>query len=146
MASGETLPYPDRRYTDLVADHAASAPDTVAVRQWDTVLTYRQLCTAAGELAATLRANGPHPLIGVCADRQPMLVAGLLGVLASGAAYVPLDPPCHPRGCTTSPARRACAPSSATRSARACSTARASICCRSRRCLVQSRRPTPRPW
>ncbi|GAA1400605.1 hypothetical protein GCM10009662_22460 [Catellatospora coxensis] len=96
MASGETLPYPDRRYTDLVADHAASAPDTVAVRQWDTVLTYRQLCTAAGELAATLRANGPHPLIGVCADRQPMLVAGLLGVLASGAAYVPLDPALPP--------------------------------------------------
>lgn len=92
MASGEALPFPDRGYAELVAGHAASAPDAVAVRQWDTVLTYRQLCTAADDLAATLRANGPQPLVGVCADRQPMLVAGLLGVLASGAAYVPLDP------------------------------------------------------
>lgn len=96
MVSGETLPFPDRRYPDLVADHAASAPDAVAVRQWDTVLTYRQLCTAADELAATLRANGTQPLVGICADRHPMLVAGLLGVLASGAAYVPLDPALPP--------------------------------------------------
>ncbi|WP_155373804.1 non-ribosomal peptide synthetase [Catellatospora vulcania] len=93
---GAVLAFPDRRYPDLVADHAAERPDAVAVRQWDTVLTYRQLCTAAATLAATLRAAGPQPLVGVCADRQPMLVAGLLGVLASGAAYVPLDPALPP--------------------------------------------------
>ncbi|GAA1360253.1 non-ribosomal peptide synthetase [Catellatospora chokoriensis] len=93
---GAALVYPDRRYPDLVADHAATSPDAVAVRQWDSVLTYRQLCAAAGDLSAALRVGGPQPLVGVCADRRPMLVAGLLGVLASGAAYVPLDPALPP--------------------------------------------------
>ncbi|MEV4414361.1 amino acid adenylation domain-containing protein [Catellatospora sp. NPDC049609] len=91
---GPALDYPDRRFPDLVADRAAAHPDAPAVRQGDTTLTYGALCASAEALAA--RLPGPEPLVGVCADRRPPLVVALLGVLASGAGYVPLDPALPP--------------------------------------------------
>ncbi|GHJ47262.1 hypothetical protein Cs7R123_46040 [Catellatospora sp. TT07R-123] len=96
MAQGEVREFPDRRFPDLVADQAARRPDAVAVRQWDTTVTYGELCGAASALAARLRADGPPDLIGVCADRTPTLITALLGVLGSGAGYVPLDPALPP--------------------------------------------------
>lgn len=95
MSQGDVLPYPDRRFPDLVADRARAFPDAVAVRQWDTTLTYGELHAAAGALAARLR-DASQVLVGVCADRQPPLVVALLGVLRSGAGYVPLDPALPP--------------------------------------------------
>src|SRR5204863_7058192 len=35
---------------------------------------------------------GPGTLVGVAMDKSPALVAAVLGVIKSGAAYVPLDP------------------------------------------------------
>ncbi|MFC7761823.1 amino acid adenylation domain-containing protein [Catellatospora bangladeshensis] len=96
MTQGDVLPYPDRRFPDLVADRARAFPDAVAVRQWDATLTYGELHASAGALAARLRAAAPQPLIGVCADRRPPLVTALLGVLRAGAGYVPLDPALPP--------------------------------------------------
>ncbi|HCT78535.1 MAG TPA: non-ribosomal peptide synthetase [Micromonosporaceae bacterium] len=89
-----TLAFPDRRFADLVAEHAKLRPEAVAIQQWQETVTYQELCGTAGELAAELtrRGAGPGVLIGVCADRQPEMVAGLLGVLMTGAGYVPLDP------------------------------------------------------
>lgn len=56
--------------------------------------TYRDLLEAADTLAAELRAAGAGPGAAVAVElpRGPDLYAALLGVLASGAAYVPLDP------------------------------------------------------
>ncbi|BCJ74463.1 hypothetical protein CS0771_40070 [Catellatospora sp. IY07-71] len=96
MTQGDVLPYPDRRFPDLVADRARAFPDAVAVRQWDTTLTYGALHAAAGALAARLRADAPQVLVGVCADRRPPLLTALLGVLRAGAGYVPLDPALPP--------------------------------------------------
>src|SRR5205807_1649838 len=35
---------------------------------------------------------GPETPVAICARRSPELIAGLLGILKAGAAYVPLDP------------------------------------------------------
>ena len=45
-------------------------------------------------MAHRLRAlgAGPEILIAVCMERSPELVVGILGILKSGAAYLPLDP------------------------------------------------------
>src|SRR6266540_7491375 len=43
---------------ELIAAQAAAQPDTVAVRQWDSELTYAELLAAARRLADSLRAHG----------------------------------------------------------------------------------------
>ncbi|MEV0678601.1 amino acid adenylation domain-containing protein [Actinosynnema sp. NPDC050436] len=78
----------------LVLAQARRTPGAVAVRQWDDSLTYRELVGRAGALADRLRAAGVGrgALVGVCVDRRPSMVVAVLGVLMSGAAYVPLEP------------------------------------------------------
>jgi amino acid adenylation domain-containing protein len=89
MVDGPPLPFPDRRLPDLIAEHATRRPDAIAIRQWESTLTYRELAGQAAALAALLP---DRPLIGLCADRTPMMITGLVGILGSGAGYVPLDP------------------------------------------------------
>jgi natural product biosynthesis luciferase-like monooxygenase protein len=83
---------------ELFEEQAARTPDRVAVRFGDEALTYAALNRRANEIAGRLRAAGvgPGALVGVCVDRSAEMVAGLLGVLKAGAAYVPMDP-AYPR-------------------------------------------------
>ncbi|HET8659454.1 MAG TPA: amino acid adenylation domain-containing protein [Micromonosporaceae bacterium] len=92
-SQGPVLDYPDRRLPDLVAEHAVRRPDAVAIQQWAETVTYGQLMGAAAALASALggRGIGPETLVGLSAQRRPPMVAGLLGILRSGAGYVPLD-------------------------------------------------------
>src|SRR5262249_411840 len=61
-------------------------------------LTYRELNERANRLAHHLRQHGAgsESLVGVLLERSPALIVALLGVLKSGASYVPLDP-AYPR-------------------------------------------------
>jgi amino acid adenylation domain-containing protein len=78
----------------LIEARAVAMPHAVAVQCADQVLTYRQLDEKADRLAANLRAlgAGPGTVVAVLVERSVDLVAALLGVLKSGAAYLPLDP------------------------------------------------------
>jgi surfactin family lipopeptide synthetase A len=69
-------------------------PDAVALLFEEQQLTYRQLNRRANQLAYYLRALGvgPESLVGICMERSPEMVLGLLGILKAGGAYVPLDP------------------------------------------------------
>ncbi|MFF7338400.1 amino acid adenylation domain-containing protein [Streptomyces sp. NPDC008163] len=93
--SGPRLDYPaDATLHGLVERQAARTPDAVAVRSRAEQLTYAQLDEEAERVAAGLRARGigPGSVVAVCADRSSALVTALLGVLKTGAAYLPLDP------------------------------------------------------
>jgi amino acid adenylation domain-containing protein len=86
--------YPEKPFPQLFEQQAAATPDAVAAVFGDAVLTYRELDNRAGALAAELQARGagPEVLIGIFITRSLDLLVALLGVMKSGAAYVPLDP------------------------------------------------------
>ena len=77
-----------------ITQQAARTPDAVAVVCGGLSLTYRDLDRHATELARVIasRGVGRGQLVAVCVERSIDLVVSLLGVLKSGAAYVPLDP------------------------------------------------------
>ncbi|WP_431898637.1 non-ribosomal peptide synthetase/MFS transporter [Nonomuraea sp. bgisy101] len=76
----------------LVEEQVARTPDAVAVTFDGRSLTYRELDERANQVAGLLTDLGAGPLVAICAERSLELVVGLLGILKSGAAYVPLDP------------------------------------------------------
>ncbi|AGC43405.1 non-ribosomal peptide synthetase [Myxococcus stipitatus DSM 14675] len=78
----------------LVEAQAARRPEAVAVRFGSESLTYAALDTRANRVANHLRhlGIGPGQRVGLFLERGLDLMAGLLGILKSGAAYVPLDP------------------------------------------------------
>ena len=69
-------------------------PDAVAVIAGDRRLSFAELDARANQFAHRLAAfgAGPGQTVGVLLDRSPDLVACLLGIWRTGAAYVPLDP------------------------------------------------------
>jgi amino acid adenylation domain-containing protein len=78
----------------LFEEHAGRTPDAVAVEYEGRELKYGDLNRQANRLAHYLRALGvkPDTLIGVCVDRSPEMIVGLLAVMKAGGAYVPMDP------------------------------------------------------
>ncbi|WOX15494.1 non-ribosomal peptide synthetase [Streptomyces sp. N50] len=79
---------------EWVAGRAAESPDAVAVSCGDEVLSYGELEARANRLAQHLVSLGAGPgrLVALSVERGVQMVVGLLGILKSGAAYVPLDP------------------------------------------------------
>src|SRR5689334_16234506 len=88
-------PYPSEPCIHvLFEDQVARTPDAIAVVQGDIALTYAELNVQANRLAHRLIALGvgPDRLVGMCVERRPHLVIGVLAILKAGGAYVPLDP------------------------------------------------------
>src|SRR5258706_9911036 len=79
---------------ELFAAQAARAPDAPAVIYQDQTLSYGELEGRANQLAHYLRrvGVGPDTVVGLCVERSPALVVGVLGILKAGGAYFPLDP------------------------------------------------------
>ncbi|MFD0340950.1 amino acid adenylation domain-containing protein [Streptomyces sp. NPDC127117] len=73
-------------------------PDAIAVRYAEQAWTYRQLDERANRIAWRLRRQGigPEHVVALCAQRSPYMVAGVLGILKAGAAYLPIDPALPP--------------------------------------------------
>ena len=86
MDSVDTLP-------DLFESQAAKTPGSPAVVHESGRVTYRQLNVRSDALARWLVDNGVGPghVVAVAVLRTPELIATLLAVLKSGAAYLPLD-------------------------------------------------------
>jgi amino acid adenylation domain-containing protein len=82
---------------ELFAAQAARHPDAVALVCGDQILTYGELARRSSRMARRLAelGVGPGMLVGLCAERSPELVLGVLAILAAGGAYLPLDPS-HP--------------------------------------------------
>ncbi|MBV9790944.1 MAG: amino acid adenylation domain-containing protein, partial [Chloroflexi bacterium] len=87
--------YPsDQTFHALVAAQAERTPEAVAVVYGATQLSYGELNTRSNQLARALHklGVGPDVRVGLCMERSPELVIGLLGILKAGGCYVPLDP------------------------------------------------------
>ncbi|MEV7727359.1 amino acid adenylation domain-containing protein [Streptomyces sp. NPDC087917] len=84
----------DRCVHQVFEERAAATPDAIAVTAGAAHLTYRELNERANRVAHQLRAMGagPEHLVGLCLERGPELMPALLGILKSGAGYLPLDP------------------------------------------------------
>ncbi|MFJ1598542.1 non-ribosomal peptide synthetase [Streptomyces sp. NPDC088261] len=98
LGRGAPLPLSGRTPVhELVAHYARTEPARTAVHSGDTALSYRALDAWAGRIAARLAARGvgPGSRVGVVAEPSTAMVASVLGILRSGAAYVPVDPS-HP--------------------------------------------------
>ena len=78
----------------LFAAQAARTPEAEALVCEERRLTYGELDRLANRVAHHLAATGvgPGTVVGLCVERSPEMIAGLLGVWKAGAAYLPLDP------------------------------------------------------
>ncbi|CAM3286845.1 Amino acid adenylation domain-containing protein [Corallococcus soli] len=91
----------------LFTEQAARTPDAIAVRAPGSTgalpvgatagtareLTYAALEQQSNQLAHHLRRMGVRPgdRVGLCVERSPELITGMLGILKAGAAYVPVE-------------------------------------------------------
>ena len=73
---------------------AALHPEAVALREGGRSSTYAALQAQADDLAARLQTlgAGPGKVVGIHLPRGEAVVVAILGVLKSGAAYLPMDP------------------------------------------------------
>src|SRR5437016_1309139 len=88
-------PYPaDKTVVELFEAQVACTPDDDAIHYADQSLTYRELKDRANQVAAHLGARGvgPDHLVVLSMDHSIDVVCAILGVLKTGAAYVPVDP------------------------------------------------------
>ncbi|WP_432006444.1 daptomycin non-ribosomal peptide synthetase DptA [Streptomyces parvus] len=91
--SGTHTPLPPHSVAEQIVRRAALDPDAVAVITAEEELSYRELERLSGETARLLadRGIGRESLVAVALPRTAGLVTTLLGVLRTGAAYLPLD-------------------------------------------------------
>ncbi|QHS63368.1 non-ribosomal peptide synthetase [Chitinophaga agri] len=87
--------YPeDKTLVDLFEWQVSQTPDHVAVVFGDHSLTYKELNTRSNRLAGYLRSHyhpRPDDLIGILQSRTEQMIICILGILKSGAGYVPID-------------------------------------------------------
>jgi amino acid adenylation domain-containing protein len=83
--------YPD--VCDAIRKAAAANPDEIALEGADGSQTYRVMIQRVDAVAAALarREIAPGTLVGICMSRSTALVNAMLGVMETGAAYLPLD-------------------------------------------------------
>jgi len=98
--SGAVRPLPARsRIDEMIREQSQRTPNAVAVESSSKTVDYATLDERSDALAARLQSVGvgDGDRVGVCMDDSVELVAALLAILKSGAAFVPLDPELPPR-------------------------------------------------
>ncbi|MBI5804930.1 amino acid adenylation domain-containing protein [candidate division TA06 bacterium] len=86
----------DRKRT--VVDHfeetTAMCPDRIALAFAGQEMSYRELNDRSNLIAGELRKAGVvrESIVGLMADRGLGMMAGLLGIMKAGGAYLPIDP------------------------------------------------------
>lgn len=87
--------YPkDKTVHELIEEQVRKTPWSVALEFGDKQLTYRELDTMANCIAKRLREQGVerNSIVGILVNRSLEMLAGILGILKSGGAYLPIDP------------------------------------------------------
>ncbi|MFI6137124.1 amino acid adenylation domain-containing protein [Streptomyces griseus] len=84
----------ERTLPDLFAEQAAARPDAPAVRTPSGTVSYGELARRSSQLTRVLarRGVGRGEVVAVAVERTADLPLAVLGVLGTGAAYLPVDP------------------------------------------------------
>lgn len=99
-ATGKEYLCPQTLY-QLFEAQVDKMPDSIAVVLEDKRLSYRELNSKANQLARLINKHyeikigillQPDTLIGICIERSLEMIIGILAILKTGAAYVPIDP------------------------------------------------------
>ncbi len=91
-----SVTYPkNKTVIDLFEEQAAQNPGKTALVFGETEISYSELNEKSNQLAHYLKATQnikADDLVGLLLSRSEWMVIAILGVLKSGAAYVPIDP------------------------------------------------------
>ncbi len=79
---------------NLFEEQVRKTPGKIAIATHNFELTFYELSNKINSLASQLRKGKikPDSVIGIMIDRKPEMLISILGVLKSGAAYLPIDP------------------------------------------------------
>ncbi|MFY0566288.1 myxochelin non-ribosomal peptide synthetase MxcG [Archangium lansingense] len=94
VLEGGPLSVPAHPVLAMISERAREQPDAVAVEHGPYRMSYRELLHAAQALAERLSAAGARPdsPVAVMLPRGIDAIVASLGVLFSGAGYLPIDP------------------------------------------------------
>ena len=84
----------DKVMAELFEEMVEYSPDNLAVIFGEDKVTYEELNKRANCLAIRLRhmGIGKNDFVAIMTERSVEMIAGILGIIKSGAAYVPVDP------------------------------------------------------
>ncbi|WP_255302451.1 non-ribosomal peptide synthetase [Bacillus pseudomycoides] len=84
----------DRNIIEIFEATVANYPDSIAVRYNEETLTYKELNYWANSIAEEIRNRGINKkdFVGIISEKSFEMIAGIFGILKSGAGYLPLDP------------------------------------------------------
>ena len=84
----------EKTIPQLFHEQVEKAPNSTALVFGHNHLTYKELDIRSNQLAKVLRARGAgkNKLISIMVDRSFSMIIGILGILKSGSAYLPIDP------------------------------------------------------
>ena len=94
IGRGRKAPLDNLCLHHLFEKQAEKIPEAIAIEFEGKTLTYQQLNQRANQVAHMLVARqvGQGDRVGLCLHRSIEMIVAVLGILKSGAAYVPIDP------------------------------------------------------
>jgi fengycin family lipopeptide synthetase D len=81
--------------SELFEEQVQKTPGNIALVFNDKKFTYKELDEQANRIANEIKQGlnvKPDDIIGILASRSELMIIGILGILKSGAAYLPIDP------------------------------------------------------
>lgn len=78
----------------LFENMALEKPEVTAITYGDQSMTYQELNLRSSQIAQRLLeiTKGENQIVGLCIGRSLDMIVGLIAILKSGSAYLPLDP------------------------------------------------------
>lgn len=79
---------------EIFEEQVSKYPERVALSFKDQVLTYKSFNEKSNQLARILRKQGVNSdsIVGIMVDRSFEMLIGIMAILKSGGAYLPIDP------------------------------------------------------
>ncbi|MCK4762566.1 MAG: amino acid adenylation domain-containing protein, partial [Candidatus Aminicenantes bacterium] len=84
----------DKTLHELFREQVAKMPAEIALRHGERSLTFAAWNQESNRLAKVLRTKGvgPDTIVAILVDRSIEMLTGIMGILKSGGAYMPINP------------------------------------------------------